>query len=92
MDGADTQPLQWKPLADESPARVTLVLGRLQAAPAAVRNAPTAVDRLVHDPVEVLIDGRLAARGEVVVVDGRIAVRVTELHESQRSSLAEGPS
>ncbi|HTW57912.1 MAG TPA: flagellar motor switch protein FliN [Terriglobales bacterium] len=37
------------------------------------------LDRRVHDPVDVLLDGRLLARGEVVVLNGNYGVRVTEL-------------
>jgi flagellar motor switch protein FliN/FliY len=37
------------------------------------------LDRQVKEPVEVLLDGRLVARGEVVVVDGNYGLRVTEV-------------
>jgi flagellar motor switch protein FliN/FliY len=37
------------------------------------------LDRQVEEPVDVLLDGRLVARGEVVVVDGNYGVRVTEV-------------
>jgi flagellar motor switch protein FliN/FliY len=37
------------------------------------------LDRQVEDPVDALLDGRLLARGEVVVVDGNYALRVTEV-------------
>jgi flagellar motor switch protein FliN len=37
------------------------------------------LDRQVADPVDVLLDGRLMARGEVVVLDGNYGVRVTEV-------------
>lgn len=37
------------------------------------------LDRQVEDPVDVLLDGRLVARGEVVVLDGNYGVRVTEV-------------
>jgi flagellar motor switch protein FliN len=37
------------------------------------------LDRLVQDPVDLLLDGRLVARGEVVVLDGNYGVRVTEV-------------
>ncbi len=37
------------------------------------------LDRQVADPVDVLLDGRLVARGEVVVLDGNYGVRVTEV-------------
>jgi flagellar motor switch protein FliN/FliY len=37
------------------------------------------LDRQVEDPVDVLLDGRLVARGEVVVLEGNYGVRVTEV-------------
>lgn len=37
------------------------------------------LDRQVEEPVDVLLDGRLVARGEVVVIDGNYGVRVTEV-------------
>jgi flagellar motor switch protein FliN/FliY len=37
------------------------------------------LDREVQDPVDVLLDGRIIARGEVVVLDGHYGFRVTEV-------------
>ena len=37
------------------------------------------LDRQVQDPVDVLLDGRIVARGEVVVLDGNYGLRVTEV-------------
>jgi flagellar motor switch protein FliN len=37
------------------------------------------LDQLVNDPAELLVAGRLVARGEVVVVDGNFGLRVTEV-------------
>ena len=37
------------------------------------------LDRKVVEPVDVLLDGRLVARGEVVVQNGNYGVRVTEV-------------
>jgi len=38
-----------------------------------------ALDRQVEDPVDMLLDGRVIARGEVVVVDGNYGLRVAEI-------------
>ena len=38
-----------------------------------------ALDRTPSDPVEVLANGTLVARGEMVVVDGTLGVRITEI-------------
>jgi flagellar motor switch protein FliN len=37
------------------------------------------LDRTVDEPVELLVNGRLLARGEVVLVDGYYGVRITEI-------------
>jgi flagellar motor switch protein FliN len=37
------------------------------------------LDRQVEEPVDMLLDGRVVARGEVVVMDGNYALRVTEV-------------
>ncbi len=39
------------------------------------------LDRRVQEPIDLLLDGRLLARGEVVVVDGNYGIRVTEVTE-----------
>jgi flagellar motor switch protein FliN len=42
------------------------------------------LDRQVEDPVELLLDGRVIARGEVVVVDGSYGLRVLEVVEGAK--------
>ena len=37
------------------------------------------LDKLVNDPAELLLAGRVVARGEVVIVDGNYGLRVTEV-------------
>ncbi len=37
------------------------------------------LDRLAGDPVDIFVNNRLIARGEVVVVDDKFGVRITEL-------------
>jgi flagellar motor switch protein FliN len=46
------------------------------------------LNRAVDEPVELLVNGRQLARGEVVVVDGYYGVRITEISPvSQRASI-----
>jgi flagellar motor switch protein FliN len=47
----------------------------LELGPAAV----VELDRQVQEPIELLLDGRVLARGEVVVVDGNYGLKVTEV-------------
>jgi flagellar motor switch protein FliN/FliY len=37
------------------------------------------LDRGADEPVELLVSGKVLARGEIVVVDGNYAVRITEI-------------
>ncbi|MGA2534424.1 MAG: flagellar motor switch protein FliN [Terracidiphilus sp.] len=37
------------------------------------------LDRLVDEPVDLFLDGKLIARGEAVIVDGNYGLRVTEI-------------
>jgi flagellar motor switch protein FliN len=43
------------------------------------------LDRKVDEPVELLLDGKLVARGEAVIVDGNYGLRVTEIPQSLQS-------
>lgn len=43
------------------------------------RGAVVALDKLAGDPVDVYVNGRLIARGEVLVLNDNFCVRVTEL-------------
>lgn len=46
------------------------------------------LDRQVEEPVDVLLDGRLVARGEVVVVNGNYGLRVTEVAPASLQGMA----
>lgn len=40
------------------------------------------LDRMVDEPVELLLDGKVVARGEAVIIDGNYGLRVTEIPQS----------
>ena len=46
------------------------------------------LDRQVEEPVELLLEGKVIARGEAVVIDGNYGLRVTEVPHpfTQRAS------
>jgi flagellar motor switch protein FliN/FliY len=46
------------------------------------------LDRDVDDLVELLLDGKVIARGEAVIVDGNYGLRVTEIPEPIASHFA----
>jgi len=45
------------------------------------------LDRQVDDPVELLLDGKVIARGEAVIVDGNYGLRVTEVPQPMATHL-----
>jgi flagellar motor switch protein FliN/FliY len=78
----------------EVPLLVTVELGRSQMT---LRHAldlqPGSVvelDRLAGDPVDIYVNERRIARGEVVVVDDKFAVRITELVPAKGSRNGRG--
>jgi flagellar motor switch protein FliN/FliY len=65
------------------PLDVTLRFGQRQLALREVLELASGsvveLDRQVDEPVELILDGRVIARGEAVIVDGNYGVRVTEV-------------
>ncbi len=58
---------------------------RLREVLALSPGAVVELDRRVEEPVELLLDGRLVARGEVVVIDGNYGLRVTDVSPLARA-------
>jgi flagellar motor switch protein FliN len=48
------------------------------------------LDNALHSPVDLLLDGRLIAQGEVVIVDGKYGLRVTDVVDHPSASGAAG--
>lgn len=46
------------------------------------------LDNALNSPVDLLLDGRVIARGEVVVIDGKYGLRVTEVVETPPAAAA----
>ena len=46
------------------------------------------LDRLAGDPVDVFVNDCMVARGEVVVVDDKFGVRITEMVSSKNGKVA----
>ena len=72
----------------EIPVQVTVVLGRTTMQVNQLlklwRGAVIELDKKVGEPVDVFVNNRLVARGEVVVVDERIGVTMTEIIKSDK--------
>jgi len=54
----------------------TLTVGELMSA---TKNQLLVLDRTVGEPVDLLLEGQVVARGQLVALDDRFAVRITEL-------------
>lgn len=72
------------------PLKITVELGRthmtLKQALDLMQGSVVELDRLAGDPVDVFINDRIIAKGEVVVVDDKFAVRITELLNANETS------
>jgi flagellar motor switch protein FliN/FliY len=70
------------------PVTVSAVLGRTRLEIASlVALGPGAVlelDRRVGEPIDVFVNNRLVARGEVVLIDEKLGVTMTEIVKSDR--------
>ncbi len=70
------------------PVQISAVLGRTSMPVSQLvklgRGAIVELDRAVGEPVEIFVNNRLVARGEVVVVNGKIGVTMTEIVKSEQ--------
>ena len=65
------------------PLEVTVELGRTTKSISEILNfAPGTIielDRIAGEPIDVLVNGKFVARGEVVVIEENFGIRVTEI-------------
>ena len=70
------------------PVQVSAVLGRASMQVSQLlklgRGAVVELDRKVGEAIDIYVNNRLVARGEVVVVDDRLGVTMTEIIKSDR--------
>jgi flagellar motor switch protein FliN/FliY len=70
------------------PVRVSTVLGKSAMQVNEIlrlgRGAVVELDRKIAEPVDVYVNERLVARGEVVVVDERLGIIMTEIIKTQK--------
>jgi flagellar motor switch protein FliN len=71
------------------PVQVSAVLGRATMQVSQLlklgRGAVVELDRKVGEAIDIYVNNRLVARGEVVVVDERLGVTMTEIVKAERS-------
>lgn len=70
------------------PVQITVVLGRTSMQVNQLlklgRGAVVELDKKVGEPIEIFVNNRLVARGEVVVVEDRIGVTMTEIIKADK--------
>ena len=71
------------------PVQVSAVLGRATMEVSQLlklgRGAVVELDRKVGEAIDIYVNNRLVARGEVVVVDDRLGVTMTEIVKGERA-------
>lgn len=87
-DGPDGRKTQELDAVYEVPVQVSAVLGRATMEVSQLlklgRGAVVELDRKVGEAIDIYVNNRLVARGEVVVVDDRLGVTMTEIVKSDR--------
>ena len=67
------------------PVRVTVQIGKARMSLARLielrPGTLVPLDREAHEPADILVNGRVVARGEVVTIDHSYGVRVTSVHK-----------
>ena len=68
------------------PVQVSAVLGKssMRLASLKLGRAIVELDRKVGEAIDIYVNNRLVARGEVVIVDERLGVTMTEIIKSDR--------
>ena len=70
------------------PVRVQALLGRAQLTIDQLLGLSVGsiieLDRRAGEPVDLLVNGRIIARGELVLIDGQLGVTLTELITAER--------
>jgi flagellar motor switch protein FliN len=89
--GGDVRPQTAKDLEAvyDIPVQISAVLGRATMQVSQLlklgRGAVVELDRKVGEAIDIYVNNRLVARGEVVVVDERLGVTMTEIVKADRN-------
>ncbi len=82
-DGSAMQGQENIGLIRDVPLEVTVELGRTSKSIAEILDfTPGTIielDRIAGEPIDILVNGKLVAKGEVVVIEESFGVRVTEI-------------
>ena len=70
------------------PVQITVILGRANMQVNQLlklgRGAVIELDKKVGEPIDIFVNNRLVARGEVVVVEDRIGITMTEIIKADK--------
>lgn len=84
-DGVDNLSLE---TVYDIPVQITVVLGKTSMQVNQLlklgRGAVLELDKKVGEPIDIFVNNRLIARGEVVVVEEKIGVTMTEIIKSEK--------
>ena len=89
--GADAKPQTAKDLEAvyDIPVQISAVLGRATMQVSQLlklgRGAVVELDRKVGEAIDIYVNNRLVARGEVVLVEDKLGVTMTEIIKTERS-------
>ncbi|MDR2416670.1 MAG: flagellar motor switch protein FliN [Holosporales bacterium] len=90
LSSASEETLDLKTVYD-IPVKVSAVLGsaRMQIGQflKLSRGSVVALDRCVRDPIDIYVNERLVARGEIIVVDQSLGISMTEIVKSEADPL-----
>ena len=85
-DGAEKSAADLAPVFDV-PVNISAVLGKAHLSVAQLlklgQGSVLELDRKVGEAIDIYVNNRLVARGEVVVVDDRLGVTMTEIIKSE---------
>jgi flagellar motor switch protein FliN/FliY len=85
LDGGETVSLE---TVYDIPVQVSVVLGKTSMQVNQLlklgRGAVIELDKKVGEPIDIYVNNRLVARGEVVVVEDRIGVTMTEIIKADK--------
>lgn len=86
VDGETGEPIGLDSLLDV-PVRVTVQIGRARMSLGElVKLGPGSLvplDREAHEPADILVNGKVVARGEVVTIDASYGVRITSVFKEE---------
>ena len=72
------------------PVQLSAVLGRTSMPVSQLlrlgRGAVVELDRKVGEPIDIYVNNRLVARGEVIIDDGHLSVTMTEIIKSEQQN------